>query len=136
MTQLLENPRWSQVVAVGRRAADVPDAAHRAKLQNVIVNMDALEEEGKAAFEGADSVFCALGTSRAQAGTADAFRKVDFEYVAATARAAKSAGVPHFALVSAQGANASLTVTIRSADIAAAPAGTYTGTLQLLIAPQ
>ena len=35
-----------------------------------------------------------------------------------------------------QGANASLTVTIRSADIAAAPAGTYTGTLQLLIAPQ
>ena len=37
---------------------------------------------------------------------------------------------------STQGANASLTVTIRSADIAAAPAGTYTGTLQLLIAPQ
>ena len=37
---------------------------------------------------------------------------------------------------STQGANASLTVTIRSVDIAAAPAGTYTGTLQLLIAPQ
>lgn len=36
----------------------------------------------------------------------------------------------------AQGANATLTVTIRSADIAAAPAGTYVGTLQLLIAPQ
>jgi hypothetical protein len=35
-----------------------------------------------------------------------------------------------------QGANASLTVTIRSADIAAAPAGTYTGTLQLMIEPQ
>ena len=35
-----------------------------------------------------------------------------------------------------QGTNASLTVTIRSADIAAAPAGTYSGTLQLLIAPQ
>lgn len=35
-----------------------------------------------------------------------------------------------------QGGNASLTVTIRSADIAGAPAGTYTGTLQLMIAPQ
>ena len=35
-----------------------------------------------------------------------------------------------------QGANASLTVTIRSADIAMAPAGAYTGTLQLMIVPQ
>ncbi|QDM41808.1 hypothetical protein C0V74_12730 [Altererythrobacter sp. TH136] len=37
---------------------------------------------------------------------------------------------------STQGGNASLTVTIRSADIAEAPAGTYAGTLQLMIAPQ
>ena len=35
-----------------------------------------------------------------------------------------------------QGSNASLTIIIRSADIAVAPAGTYTGTLQLMIAPQ
>lgn len=35
-----------------------------------------------------------------------------------------------------QGANASLTVTIRSADIAGAPAGNYTGFLQLMIVPQ
>ena len=40
------------------------------------------------------------------AGSADAFRKVDLDYVAASARAASAGGVPHFSLVSAQGARA------------------------------
>ena len=40
------------------------------------------------------------------AGSAAAFKKVDFDYVAATARLAKSCGVRHFSLVSATGANA------------------------------
>jgi hypothetical protein len=53
---------------------------------------------------GADSVFCCLGTTRGVAGSADQFRKVDRDYVAATAQAAKAAGTPFFALVSAQGA--------------------------------
>jgi hypothetical protein len=39
------------------------------------------------------------------AGSAEAFKKVDHDYVAAGARLAKAAGVPHFSLVSAQGAN-------------------------------
>jgi hypothetical protein len=40
------------------------------------------------------------------AGSAEGFRKVDYDYVAAAAAAAKAAGVPYFGLVSAQGANA------------------------------
>jgi hypothetical protein len=40
------------------------------------------------------------------AGSAEVFRKVDHDYVAAAAAAAKAAGVPYFGLVSAQGANA------------------------------
>ncbi|GAB4813542.1 hypothetical protein N2152v2_000588 [Parachlorella kessleri] len=71
----------------------------------IVVNMDRLEEEGQQAFQGADSVFCALGTTRPTAGSAVAFRKVDLDYVEATAKAAKAAGAPHFSLVSAQGAN-------------------------------
>lgn len=67
--------------------------------------MDNLEKEGAAAFDGADSVFCTLGTTRGAAGSAEAFKKVDYEYVAATARAAKAGGVPHFSLLTAQGAN-------------------------------
>lgn len=39
------------------------------------------------------------------AGSADAFRKVDYDYVAKSAELAKKANVPHFSLVTAQGAN-------------------------------
>ncbi|KAI7835557.1 hypothetical protein COHA_010537 [Chlorella ohadii] len=110
--QLLCSPRWSSVAAVGRRAVEVPsEYKHKegfdaSKLQNVVVDMDKLETEGRAAFEGADSVFCCLGTTRPTAGSAEAFRKVDLHYVEAAARAAAACKVPHFGLVSAQGANA------------------------------
>jgi oxidoreductase len=70
--------------------------------------MDQLESDPQVAAalsSGIDSVFCALGTTRAAAGSASSFKQVDFEYVAAAARAAKAADIPHFSLVSAQGAN-------------------------------
>ncbi len=72
--------------------------------------MDDLESDPQvsAALGGVDSVFCALGTTRAVAGSAEAFKKVDYEYVAAAGRAASKAGVPHFGLVSAVGANPNL----------------------------
>lgn len=49
---------------------------------------------------------CALGTTIAQAGSQAAFRAVDFDAVLAFARAAHGAGVTHFAVVSALGADA------------------------------
>ena len=72
--------------------------------------MDTIESDPTVAavMAGADSVFCALGTTRGVAGSADAFRKVDFDYVAAAAKAAAAANIPHFSLVSAQGASSSL----------------------------
>jgi oxidoreductase len=97
---------------VGRRAAEAPaeykdkEGYDASKLHNVVVDMDKLETDGRAAFEGADSVFCCLGTTRPTAGSAEAFRKVDLHYVEAAARAAAACKVPHFGLVSAQGANA------------------------------
>jgi uncharacterized protein YbjT (DUF2867 family) len=54
----------------------------------------------------ADAAFCALGTTIRQAGSQDAFRKVDFDYPLAVARAAKEGGARHFLLVSALGASA------------------------------
>jgi uncharacterized protein YbjT (DUF2867 family) len=47
-----------------------------------------------------------LGTTKRVAGSDDAFRKVDFDYVLAYARAAHCAGAVRFLLVSALGANA------------------------------
>ena len=57
-----------------------------------------------AVFAGHDVVFNALGTTRGKAGGAAAFYKVDHDYVRASAALAKHAGVPHFSLVTAQGA--------------------------------
>ncbi|GLC44509.1 hypothetical protein PLESTB_000065600 [Pleodorina starrii] len=107
VNQLVVHPKFKRVVTVGRRALEaVPaESERKAELVQATVNMDALETEAKQAFSGADVVFCALGTTRKVAGSAEAFIKVDLDYVAAGARLAMEAGAPHFSLVSAQGAN-------------------------------
>jgi uncharacterized protein YbjT (DUF2867 family) len=61
-------------------------------------------------FRGAGAAFCALGTTIKVAGSQDAFRRVDFEYALAFAKAARSGGARHFLLVSALGAGARSTV--------------------------
>jgi oxidoreductase len=106
--QLLSSGKWSKVATVGRRAVEVPEAYKGytpEKLQQHVVNMDNLATEAGEAFRGAHTVFCTLGTTRKVAGSADNFRKVDLHYVEAAAKAAKAAGVPHFSLLTAQGAN-------------------------------
>jgi len=50
-------------------------------------------------------VYCCLGTTIKKAGSQDAFRRVDHDYVVALAQAAKQAGARRFLLVSALGAN-------------------------------
>jgi uncharacterized protein YbjT (DUF2867 family) len=57
-------------------------------------------------FQGVDAAFCALGTTIKKAGSQDAFRRVDFDFPLAVAKAARAADVPHFLLVSALGASA------------------------------
>jgi uncharacterized protein YbjT (DUF2867 family) len=58
------------------------------------------------AFEGAEDVFCALGTTIRQAGSQARFREVDFDYPVAAARLAKAAGARRYVLVSSMGADA------------------------------
>ena len=52
-----------------------------------------------------DDVFIALGTTIKVAGSQAAFRRVDFDHVVATARAAHAAGARRLAVVSALGAD-------------------------------
>lgn len=49
--------------------------------------------------------FCCLGTTRKDAGSAAAFRRVDFDYVRAVHGHARAAGIAHASVVSSQGAN-------------------------------
>lgn len=73
------------------------------KLANPIVDFEALP--ANAEWWRCDAVICALGTTRAKAGSAEAFIRVDHDYPLAIARAAKTHGAQAFALVSAIGAD-------------------------------
>ncbi len=73
-------------------------------VRELIVDFDRLQEHPD--WFTVDLVFCALGTTIAKARTTKAFRRVDFEYPFAIAKAARSAGAHHFLMVSALGADA------------------------------
>lgn len=53
-----------------------------------------------------DDAFCCLGTTRRDAGSAAAFKRVDLDYVVAFAKLARNAGATRFMLVSSVGASA------------------------------
>ena len=53
----------------------------------------------------ADTAVCTLGTTIADAGSKEAFKAVDFDAVLAFANAAREAGVDHFLIVTAIGAD-------------------------------
>jgi len=72
------------------------------KLRQRIVDFGALSP---AALGRPDTVFCALGTTLARAGSEEAFRKVDLDAVVHLARAASEAGARQFLVVSSLGAD-------------------------------
>ncbi|GAB5534340.1 MAG: hypothetical protein Rubg2KO_05890 [Rubricoccaceae bacterium] len=54
-----------------------------------------------------DDLFCALGTTMKQAGSQEAFRRVDYDYVVQAAELANAQGARQMLLVSAYGASSS-----------------------------
>ena len=95
----LADARVTRVVAPTRR----PLPAHE-RLLNPQVDFEQLPAE--APWWRADAVLCALGTTRRQAGSAEAFRRVDHDYVLAACRLAREAGTPTCVYVSSLGADA------------------------------
>jgi uncharacterized protein YbjT (DUF2867 family) len=95
----LDDPRVSRTVAPTRRPL-----APAARLENPVIDFDTLPTG--APWWTADAVVCALGSTIRAAGSQEAFRKVDRDYVIAIARLTRSRGVRAFALTSAIGANA------------------------------
>ena len=99
--QLAAAGAWREVGALVRGA--LPPGLATSKVVAVRVDYAALEPPP--AWLEAEQVFCALGTTIRQAGTQEAFRRVDFDFPLALARAAAASGVRHFLLVSALGAD-------------------------------
>lgn len=95
----LADDRITSVVAPSRR----PLAAH-AKLANPSLDA-AMADDDPRAWQ-CDGAICALGTTRAKAGSAAAFRAVDHDLVLAVAARLRGAGVRRLAVVSSVGASA------------------------------
>ncbi len=98
---LLADPAYGEVIALVRRPLDV----EHDKLTGLVVDFDRLDEMPDP--PAADDVFCCLGSTMKKAGSKAAFRKVDHDYVVATARLGLAGGARRFLLVSAVGAGAS-----------------------------
>jgi len=98
LASALLDPRIAQVVAPTRR----PLPAHE-KLVNPIVSGDDLQPD--AAWWSVDGALCAIGTTRARAGSAAAFRAVDLDHALAIARNVRRGGAGRFALTSSMGAD-------------------------------
>lgn len=96
---LLDDPTWSRVTVLGRR----PLSRAHPRLRQHTVHFDRLEEF--AALVEGDDLFCCLGTTLREAGSREAFRRVDFTYVVETARLALNNGAQQLLLVSAMGAD-------------------------------
>ena len=97
--QLAADPTWREVRALVRRTP--PEMSGR---MVVPVPVDYSHLDPPPAWAAADHVFCALGTTMRQAGSAAEFRRVDLEFPLALARATLLRGARHFLLVSAVGA--------------------------------
>jgi len=98
---LLADPYYKKVVALTRRP--LGSVVSNPKLDQRIVDFEQLGQ-----FMGrlrVDHVFSALGTTIAKAGSQEKFRRVDFDYPLAIARAALDAGAQHLVLVSSLGAD-------------------------------
>lgn len=100
LAQLLADDSFSHVIIAGRR---LPKISHP-KLEKRVIEMDSLDQ-APALFD-VDVVFCCLGTTLRQAGSREAFRRVDYDFCVAIATAAAAAGVKRLLIVSAVNANA------------------------------
>jgi uncharacterized protein YbjT (DUF2867 family) len=95
----LSNDVFSEVIAPTRKPL-----APRDRLVNPVTSR--LEEVAPAAMSyKPDAVICALGTTQAKAGSKEAFRYVDHELPVAFGKAARTAGVETYAIVTAMGAS-------------------------------
>lgn len=102
LEELVRRADVEQVIALGRRLLS---AAHP-KLVSKVANFQSAGAMAAELPQGVAAALCALGTTMKQAGSKEAFRKVDHDAVVAFAKAAKERGAKRFVLVSSIGASA------------------------------
>jgi len=96
--KILNLPTYSKIKVLVRKPLDF----QHPKLEQIIINFDNFDK----LLLVADDVFCCLGTTMKQAGSKEAFYKVDFTYPFEIAKAALQNGAKQFLIVTAMGAEA------------------------------
>jgi len=99
LDSLLDAPDFARVFAISRR----PLGREHSRLANRIVQFEKLGSQLKGT--ACHVAFCCLGTTLKRAGSEQAFRQVDHDFVLAFARAARAAGAQRFVVVTAAGAD-------------------------------
>lgn len=94
---LANDARYQRVTSLVRRETPLPPG--------VIAQLTDFDRLDELAVTDVDDAFCCLGTTRRDAGSDAAFRRVDLDYVVAFARLAKRGGAQRFVLVSSVGAS-------------------------------
>lgn len=98
LQQLLDSKQYDKVISFSREVE-----VEHPKLVNHIVDFDKPEEYCD--MVKGDDFFCTIGTTIKQAGSKEAFRKVDFVFPKNFAQCAMDNGVSQFLIISALGAD-------------------------------
>jgi uncharacterized protein YbjT (DUF2867 family) len=95
---LIADPQFAEVHLIGRRDTDLTSS----KIHFHQVDMNEIDQH--ASLFNADIVFCCLGSTMKNAGSKEAFYKIDFDMVASAAKNAEGKA-QQFLMVSSLGAN-------------------------------
>ena len=109
VTQLTQRDEVESVIVITRRELDLTRDFPNAitfKIQPALLDFDQLEAQVAELMPAGALAFMALGTTKKQAGSKEAFRRVDHGLALAFARACKTAGASQLGVVTAYGANA------------------------------
>lgn len=99
LEMLLENTAYDRIIALSRK----PVLLEHPKLHNLVIDFDMLASHAEQLQ--ADDVYCCLGTTIREAGSKEAFRKVDFDYPLSLAQIAHKQGARQYLLVTAMGSD-------------------------------
>ncbi|BBM99246.1 oxidoreductase [Marchantia polymorpha subsp. ruderalis] len=113
VAEAVRNEKFAAVTVIGRREIEFPAEVRPTESQLKKLNYKAVGdlaemdewEASELTPAQYDVAFCCLGTTRKDAGSAEAFRHIDLDGVVSFARLAKKAQVEHLQLVSSMGAN-------------------------------
>jgi uncharacterized protein YbjT (DUF2867 family) len=101
LSQLIDDPSYSNIRLILRK----PISFSHPKVQSEVIDFKD-EVQYRAVMTGADTVFCAIGTTMKKVdGDKALYRTIDYDIVWNGARFSREAGCPQFLLVSSLGAN-------------------------------